>query len=347
MACIPNYKLVYTTKPPAAEELTSEQLASLDSVLQSGRVPYADFAVWGLRGDRLLKQVKLVGKVFSTDGTWSMVEMFGPGGFDLWDSSYNLLRSGLIQFGAVDLGILLNYRNAFARRYKQLGPEVWHLAYQAECRCRLELMERLHRQVLDDYEDAKSRNRDHPYDPDRPWNLVWQMAADASDFWKEELENPGFKVVARVAALGDVVDGDARAAGGPGQAGAAPPGSAFEASQSKRGLPCGYPAPPPPPKKQRGNAQGELCHQVVDGKHQVNRSGVKLCQAFQTGQCGPTRRNNQCPRNPAEIHQCEHCLETGHGSAYPHPCTRTPKAPSRSKAGGGGKPGNRGAGWHR
>ena len=53
-------------------------------------------------------------------------------------------------------------------------------------------MERLHRQVFDEYEDARRRGVGHPYNPDRPWNLVWQKAAEESDFWDEELEKPGF-----------------------------------------------------------------------------------------------------------------------------------------------------------
>ena len=340
LACTANYKLVYKVKPPTLEELTQEQLAALDSVLRSGRVPYADFAVWGPQGNRILKQVKLVGKTFNPDGTWSMVELFGPESFDSWDRSYGLLRSGLVQFGAVDLGILLNYRTNFHRRYQQRGPEVWHIAYQAECRCRLELMERLHRQVRDDYEDAKRRGRDHPYDPDRPWNLIWQMAADDADFWKYEFEDPALLVLAKTASLASMLGSDARAAGGLGQASPAGHGPAQEPAP-KRGPPSSAGAPPPPPKKPRGNSQGELVHQVQNGKFVTNRSGVKLCQAFQTGQCEQTRRNNMCPKGTGEVHQCEHCLGTGHGSAHPRPCTKAPQPPKSSKGGSKGKAGAR------
>ncbi|CAK0868462.1 unnamed protein product, partial [Prorocentrum cordatum] len=140
---------------------------------------------------------------------------------------------------------------------------VWHIAYQAECRCRLELLERLHMQVRDDYEEAKQRGKDHPCDPDRPWNLVRKMAADDAAFWRYEFEDPALLVLAKT---------------------------------------------------------GELVHHVQNGKFAANRSGVRLCQAFQTGQCGQTRRNKMCPWGTGGVRQCEHCWGTGHGSAGANAC---------------------------
>ncbi|CAK0894476.1 unnamed protein product [Prorocentrum cordatum] len=179
LACTANYKIFYRVKPPPLEELTQEQLVALDSVLRSGRVPHADFAVFGPQINRIIfKQVKLVGKTFNPDGAWSMVELFGPESFESRGKSHGLPRSGLVQFGAAP----------------------------------------------------------------------------------------------------------------------------------KRGPPSSAGAPPLPPKKPRGNAQGELVHQVQNVKFAANRSGVKFCQAFRTGQCGQTRRNNMCPNGTGEVRQREHCL---------------------------------------
>ena len=166
------------------------------------------------------------------------------------------------------------------------------------------------------------------------------MAAVDAEFWKYEFQDPALLVLAKTASLASMLGSDARAAGGLGQASPAGHGPAQEPAP-KRGPPSSAGAPPPPPKKPRGNSQGELVHQVQNGKFVTNRSGVKLCQAFQTGQCEQTRRNNMCPKGTGEVHQCEHCLGTGHGSAHPRPCTKAPQPPKSSKGGSKGKAGAR------
>ena len=355
VACMANYRKQYKTKPPVAESLTIEQVTGLDAVLKSGRTPYLDFAIWGPYGHRLLKQVKLYGECYSPMRGWHMMEVFGPADVRLWKLCYAMLRSGFIQFGAVDLGVLDTYENKFVGLAEKYGPEVWHLLYQAEARTRLECMSRHYTDLLDEGEEAKASGGTVPlpkgWDENRPWNLVWQRATADTEWWKQEVEDPAMMVLAKISSLNAVLDTDALAAGRPGGPPAGPLAAAA-AAVGKRPVvvPAGGgqtpppPTPPVPPQKrrraERGDGTGRMVHAVADGHYTANRSGVRLCGKFQRGECQQAGGDNLCPSGDGSIHQCSRCLMAGHGAFFSKgvkkECTAAPKPP-REKGEGKGK----------
>ena len=54
---------------------------------------------------------------------------------------------------------------------------------------RSEQMERLRRKAVSDRDAAIAAGGTHPLDVNKPWDLVWEMAANDVSFWKEEFED--------------------------------------------------------------------------------------------------------------------------------------------------------------
>ena len=46
----------------------------------------------------------------------------------------------------------------------------------------------------------------------------------------------------------------------------------------------------------------------------LTRQGLAPCEGFNAGTCFRTGKGNRCVTNPAEVHQCNLCLRTGHGA---------------------------------
>ncbi len=70
----------------------------------------------------------------------------------------------------------------------------------------------------------------------------------------------------------------------------------------------------------------------------ANRKGLRLCAAFNRGECSPSSAGNCCPRDPGFVHQCARCLDATHGM---HTCFRSDfpaqKAAKTQTYKGGGK----------
>ena len=47
------------------------------------------------------------------------------------------------------------------------------------------------------------------FDPARPWNYVWLKATEDMEFWREEVVDPSFLILAKIANKDEVVQGDA------------------------------------------------------------------------------------------------------------------------------------------
>ena len=74
----------------------------------------------------------------------------------------------------------------------------------------------------------------------------------------------------------------------------------------------------------------------------TNRSGARLCEAFQKGEC--PGRNGWCAADSAYSHQCARCLSQEHGAHSPQECTKAPKASSSYLKGQGKSKGKKGKG---
>ena len=70
--------------PEEDEEITGEQLAGLDALIQANRVPYADFAVFRPYGARIERQMEFIARVLNPRGEWMNKEIAGPSDFAEW-----------------------------------------------------------------------------------------------------------------------------------------------------------------------------------------------------------------------------------------------------------------------
>ena len=148
-----------------------------------------------------------------------------------------------------------------------------------------------------------------------------EVVADGAH-WKRKLEEPATSALSHSGPLAPMVDGDA-----PTAPRAPPPPTRAQASRAA--LP-----PPRPPTKERGERQ-----HIVDGDGRLthNRKGKKLCSAFQSGHCAGD--SIVCPKDKKSMHQCNKCLQPGHGGDGCGVKAAQPPKPRPASRGKGGKAG--------
>eukprot|EP00435_Cladocopium_sp_Y103_P060722 s646_g22.t1 len=209
------YERVYGPgeRPPKDCEPTTEQISALAHLLDNGLPPFADFAIFGPYGHRIEKKLKLSGVAIGRDGVIRQVELQGPPNIGTWMASYNVLSTILVMRKAVDLGVLLKYRSHVERLHDRYSEKIWAILYQAETRCRLELMDRLRREAVAEHEAVTKAGGVSAFDPARPWNTAWQKATNHEVFWREEVIEPGMLILTKVAGLNEMVEGDATVKG--------------------------------------------------------------------------------------------------------------------------------------
>ena len=168
-------------RPPKESEPTIEQISALRHIIQQGHPPYTDFSVWGTFGHRLVKKIKLSGYVIGRDGVLSTIELTGPTNIGMWLQSWQVFSNTCIMLDVIDLGTLTltKYGDLVEKFHNRYGSAIWALLYQADTRFRLELVDRVRRQVQAEYEElkqAQGANAKIPgYDPKRPWNYVYNL----------------------------------------------------------------------------------------------------------------------------------------------------------------------------
>ena len=288
------YKRVFGSYPPEEEELSSQQLTAMKGMLDVDQNPYVDFAVWGPYSYRLMRKHKLSGTTFNSAGELIPVEWSGLPSHDDWAKCDPCLRTGLVSWRAVDLGIVDSYSSLIKRYHTRYGPAAWLIIYQADVRCRSEHMERLRRVGDEERALTEAAGGTHPLSAGRPWNWVWAKAVSDGAFWHAQLEEPAMCLLNRIKA-------SSTAAQDSGQ-GTKRTSQDWDATAVH--------------KMQR-------VHNVAGDRFTTNRKGISLCQDFQQGRCSSGAKNDtRCPKNANEVHQCAICLDFMHGA---HACTRTCK----------------------
>ena len=121
------------------------------------------------------------------------------------------------------------------------------------------------------------------------------------DWWNDEVRMPGVLIATKVAALHSFIQGDAPVPGGP---------------SSSNALPAAANAIVHPPSL-AARVDGNPRKQQRTGVFTTNRTGTRLCAAFNQGCCTASTSNNACPHDPNARHQCSICLQVGHGA---HQC---------------------------
>ena len=130
------YVVVEGDAPTEKEEVTDAQLTCLRAKLEHGMSPFVDMGVWGAYGDRLARAMKFTSQLWK-DGQWKPVEIPGASSLLAWEESWRIFRTASLMLNLATAATLDRYAAAFKARVHEY-PNVWHLAAQADIRCRSE-----------------------------------------------------------------------------------------------------------------------------------------------------------------------------------------------------------------
>eukprot|EP00973_Karenia_brevis_P094717 12423803-Karenia_brevis.AAC.1 len=308
-------------RPSEEVEPTVEQISAVAQVVGADLVPYADFALFGPHGRRLLQKLMYVVWTFNPDGSWHRRELPGPPTFDHWWASYRVLKITYLLLDVAPSEILDNY-GEMVRGFNSLyGQAAWFIIYTADVRMRSEQFERLRRQAERNHALAMAMGQKSPFDPAKPWYETFKLAIGDKDWWDENLHRPAMLYLTRVRSAADVVDDrttqpalDGYSSGS--QAGVGNHQEYFGENRTKKSKRSHS------PRGQQGS------HQLVDDPVYSKR-GQKFCENFNSAQgC------NLPQRSCKDLHACKRCKRLGHGQ---HQCVPpAPAPPADPRLGGKG-----------
>ena len=139
-------------------------------------------------------------------------------------------------------------------------------------------------------------------------------------------------ILTKVAGLNEMVEGDATIKGNatgsnPREPNVAP--ARMTQSAGQRSSSAGT-------RPRKANRSGRV-HQIEDGKYTSNRTGFKLCEGFQSGECSLTTSGIWCAQQWDTVHQCNRCLGNPPSKTCPHKDVHVPGFVKRDKGKGQGK----------
>ena len=171
-----HYRKLMGDYPAENAEISEEQLSGLRWLIKENRNPYVDFAIFGLDSLRMRRKMKFSGLSLGSDGDLHKTEIAGPENFATWEESFEVLRTGLLMLGQVDVSTMTAYHNHIKEYNARYGHDIWMVLYQADVRCRHSHFVRLRRKLIDEQWMAIQNGGLHPYDPSRPWNHIFRAA---------------------------------------------------------------------------------------------------------------------------------------------------------------------------
>ena len=345
------YEVVFglCSRPPPDADVTIGQITCLKHLVDTSQTPYVDFAIWGPHGHRLERKLRLSGSVFDRDGAIRTLEIAGPPTLNVWLSAWEVFATACVLLDIVDLGTLLAYKAHMVGLHSRYGPQSWLLLYQADTRFRAEHLPRTRRILAEEHDRARAAGGTTAFVTARPWSMAFSSGLADNTWWSKEFTESAIMLLARTASLGSLLSFDAPVHSIPGSV--APHADGFDteygfANQNgsrnndrrtdgngtaKRSKNSGASAV---------RSERQDLSQIVNGEYTHNRSGLKICGAFQTGGCGQTVGQMQCPSDRSVMHQCSLCLGTNHGK----PGCNTKAAPSKKTFKGKGGKGGKGKG---
>ena len=320
-------------EPTEDIEPTIEQISAMAQVVAADLPPYADFSLFGPHGRRLLSKLTYQAWSFQPNGTWQRRELPGPPTFELWWSSFRVLRVVYLLLEIVDAETIDSYGELVRTFTQTYGDNAWFIVYNADVRMRAEQWERLRRKAERTHEEASAAGLQSLYDPAKPWKSVVRAALEDRNWWDENLHRPAILFLTRVRSAADAID-DRTAQPALEVSGPSP------AHAGRR--------PPPQPQAQefrlrsRSRVRKERAPRQRGGDagaggppYTTTRRGHKICQAFQAGTCPKTSQS--C----SDLHICAWCRLAGH---TPDACPakgNQPAGPPRPPAAPHGKRGGR------
>ena len=194
-----------TGGPPPEESLPSaDQLAGLKSILDAGRVPFVDFAVWSSLGPRMSKFRRTEASVF-VGGELVTKTLEGPSNFAGWEESWSLFAVAMISLNAATPGSLQAY-HAGIKHLLRLFPSKWGTIAAVDLVARSERWTRLR----EDFE----RSSPSAFSTRMPWDLVIRASAFNQDGTYGNWWHLNFVLPATVSQPSPAAEGIPRTGGG-------------------------------------------------------------------------------------------------------------------------------------
>ena len=166
-------------------------------------------------------------------------------------------------------------------------------------RLKRRIMQR-HRDLL--AEGFSSSSNSVPFDPNMPWNSVFDWAT-RDEYWKDEVFTPCIQVGAKIKNPSRFVQGDAPIVAHPPPPRPHPVGRdqtpKLTKAQQKRDRQAQRPDPPQPPKK------------TPPPPTPKTEQDPTICQNFNRGKC-TLNAEGVCPNDPARRHICNICGKANH-----------------------------------
>ena len=289
-----NYSTVAGDVPMPEQQVTDIQLSAFVRLVELGSSPACDFGVWGPHGSRMERAMYFRAHFCGPDGRWRSTEIKGPENLEAWEVCYDVFKTSAIMDNVASVATLDYYAKKFKHRVSRYCW-AWHLALQADWRCRTEFWveERRTQEVFHASNPALSA-----FDPNRPWNSVIKASAKNVDFWHEHLAEP-----AAFYRQNNGPDNFAKPRSG--VSGAA---QRRARSRSRARSPSRCKVRSPSPKRRGRPGKGGADEQRPDGRYLCAADGTEICYAW-------SRHGDGCAENcratPPRAHICEFC-RTGH-----------------------------------
>ena len=306
-----NYEDTRGAEPSEDIEPTVEQISAVAQVLKADLTPYADFAVYGPHGRRLLQKLTYMAWTYLPDGSWQRRELQGPPSFEHWWASFRVLRTTYLLLDAVATETLDNYGELIRGFVSQYGDGVWFLVYNADVRMRAERFQRLRRHAERDHALATAAGRQSAFDLARPWNTVFSMALVDKDWWEENVHRAALLYLGRIKSAAQVLD-DGTSQPSSFSAGSVRASAGTSARRTPRSR--------TPQREPAGRPRGPGDDGAV-----YTKKGKRFCDDFNTSQgCSKGRA---CP----DLHACKGCKAFGHPT---HKCTKGVQGKKQPQQGG-------------
>ena len=296
------FVLVEGDAPLEKEEITDAQLSCLQAKVSASLPPFIDMGVWGPYGDRLARAMKFTSQVLK-DGQWKAIELPGASNLQKWEESWRIFRTGCLMLDIAASAVLDRYASEFRSRVLE-HPGCWHLAAQADIRCRSEFWPQELRRQEAFYNAHSSMSS---FSPTQPWNSVIKASANNQEFWTREFEKPALL---------------------------------FQVNGPKPRMFAGAPEPPSSAAaRPLGDRKRTYDPQRRDGRFFKSKSGVNICYDWSRNSGGCS--NEACLKGMA--HVCEFCREPHRTIDCPQmpgwkaDADKAAKGRARGRGKGGGK----------
>ena len=310
------YEAKRGAEPAEDIEPTTEQISALHQILVADITPYADFAIFGRHGRRMLQKLTFLAWAHQPDGTWQRRDLPGPPSFDHWWASFRVLRTTFLLLDAVAPENLDNYGELIRGYNTQYGQAVWFIVYMADVRMRSERFQRLRRQAERDHQAAVRENRATHFDPAKPWDTVFALALADKTWWEENLHRAVLLYMSRVRTASQILDDHTAqpSIDQPGHRTAAttllrPPPGDFGGGRQRSRTPPRAPRdrPKTPPRRTQEEDSGEPV---------FTKKGRRFCDQYNTKAGCPA--GQRC----ALMHACKKCKRVGHPAYRCDPARR-------------------------